>query len=99
MREWRYSVRYLFIGKLAAIFLGFIDITHDADLFVDRNPKNCRALIAALTKLEFDLTSEQTIDIERATDIVTIRNGPVEVDLVFAPRGLGDFEGSKSRKG
>ncbi len=35
-----YQVRYLFIGKSAAIILGFPDTTQDADLFVERSPEN-----------------------------------------------------------
>jgi uncharacterized protein (DUF1330 family) len=36
----RHGVRYLFIGKSAAILLGFPDTTQDADLFVDRGEAN-----------------------------------------------------------
>ena len=52
----RHGVRYLFIGKSGAILLGFPDTTQDADLFVDRSPENCRALVAAMRELGFDLT-------------------------------------------
>src|SRR4051794_12381173 len=36
----RWGVRYLFIGKSAAILLGFPDTTQDADLFPQRSPEN-----------------------------------------------------------
>ena len=52
----RHGVRYLFIGKAAAVLLGFPDTTQDADLFVDRSPQNGRALVAALRELGFALT-------------------------------------------
>ena len=42
----RHGVRYLFIGKSGAILLGFPDTTQDADLFVEKEPGNARALTA-----------------------------------------------------
>jgi len=48
-----HGVRYLFIGKSGAILLGFPDTTQDADLFVDKSPANCAALVAALQALGF----------------------------------------------
>jgi len=59
------QVRYLFIGKSAAIILGFPDTTQDADLFIDRSPENGRRLTAALLDLGFELTSRQAEEIER----------------------------------
>ena len=47
----RHGVRYLFLGKSGAILLGFPDTTQDADLFVDRTPANCAALVRALREL------------------------------------------------
>src|SRR5712672_4640072 len=55
----RHNVRYLFIGKSGAILLGFPDTTQDADLFVDKSPANCSALVAALRTLRFALTEAQ----------------------------------------
>ena len=43
-----HEVRYLFIGKGAAIIQGFVDTTQDADLFVDKSPENAERLISAL---------------------------------------------------
>lgn len=47
----RLGVRYLFIGKSGAILLGYPDTTQDADVFVERSPANCSALLAALREL------------------------------------------------
>ncbi len=94
----RYSVRYLFIGKSGAILLGFPDTTQDADLFVDRTPANGRALATALTDLGFSLTSEQAQDIERGRDFVQLKNGPFDLDLVFAPDGIERFEDAWERR-
>ena len=88
----RRGVRYLFIGKSGAVLLGFPDTTQDADLFVDRNPENCRALISALRELGFPLTDQQAAEIERGKDFVQLRSGPFDLDLVFAPDGIERFE-------
>jgi hypothetical protein len=88
----RHGVRYLFIGKSGAILLGFPDTTQDADLFVDRGEGNGIALVAALRELAFVLTSEQAAEIERGKDFVQLKNGPFDLDLVFAPDGIEGFE-------
>jgi len=88
----RHGVRYLFIGKSGAILLGFPDTTQDADLFVERSPENGRALTAALRELSFDLTEDEASDIERGKDFIQLRNGPFDLDLVFAPDGIERFE-------
>jgi hypothetical protein len=93
----RHSVRYLFIGKSGAILLGFPDTTQDADLFVDRSPDNCRALVAALRELGFGLIDNQASDIERGKDFVQLKNGPFDLDLVFAPDGIERFEDAWQR--
>jgi hypothetical protein len=88
----RHRVRYLFIGKSAAILLGFPDTTQDADLFVEKSPENGRATVAALSELGFALSDEQAEHIERGKDFVQIKSGPFDVDLVFAPDGIERFE-------
>ena len=88
----RHDVRYLFIGKSGAILLGFPDTTQDADLFVERSPENGRALTAALRELSFDLTEDEASDIERGKDFIQLRNGPFDLDIVFAPDGIERFE-------
>jgi|ERR1044071_8408977 len=93
----RHGVRYLFIGKSGAILLGFPDTTQDADLFVDNNFNNNRALVAALRELGFDLTSEEQREIERGKDFVQLRSGPFDLDLVFAPDGIEKFDDAWKR--
>jgi hypothetical protein len=95
----RHYVRYLFIGKSGAILLGFPDTTQDADLFVDRSPENGRALAAALRELGFALTTEQSADLEHGKDFVQLKNGPFDLDLVFAPDGIDHFEDAWRRGG
>src|SRR2546426_6263849 len=93
----RHQVRYLFIGKSGAILLGFPDTTQDADLFVDRSVDNGRALVIALRELGFDLSDNQAAEIERGKDFVQLRNGPFDLDLIFAPDGIERFEDAWKR--
>ncbi len=94
----RHGVRYLFIGKSGAILLGYPDTTQDADLFVERSPENGRALVAALRELGFALTDTQAAEIVRGKDFVQIKNGPFDLDLVFAPDGIERFEDAWERR-
>lgn len=94
----RRGVRYLFIGKSGAILLGFPDTTQEAVLFVDRSPENGRALAAALIDLGFALTPDQAADIERGKDFVQLKNGPFDLDLVFAPDGIERFDDAWARR-
>lgn len=94
----RHGVRYLFIGKAGAILLGFPDTTQDVDIFVERTPRNGRAVVAALRELGFALTDEQASDIERGKDFVQLKNGPFDVDLVFAPDGIERFSDAWQRR-
>ncbi len=87
----RRGIRYLFIGKSGAILLGFPDTTQDADLFVEKTPENCAALVAALRELGFGLTNRQAAEVELGKDFIQLRNGPFDLDLVFAPDGIERF--------
>ncbi|MGO9202732.1 MAG: hypothetical protein ACLQM8_19600 [Limisphaerales bacterium] len=94
----RHGVRYLFLGKSGAILLGFPDTTQDADLFVERTPENGQALVQALRQLGFALRDEQAADILRGKDFVQLKNGPFDLDLVFAPDGIERFEDAWRRR-
>jgi hypothetical protein len=94
----RHAVRYLFIGKSGAILLGYPDTTQDADLFLQKSPENGRAVVAALRDLAFDLTSAEASELERGKDFVQLRNGPFDLDLVFAPDGIERFEDAWDRR-
>ena len=94
----RHGVRYLFIGKSGAILLGFADTTQDADVFPERSPENGRALARALVELGFDLTAEQSAEIERGKDFIQLKNGPFDLDLIFAPDGIEQFEDAWRRR-
>jgi hypothetical protein len=88
----RHDCRYLFIGKSAAILLGFPDTTQDADLFVDKSERNGESLVAALREIGFAINDEQALQIRSGKDFVQLKNGPFDLDLVFAPDGIERFE-------
>lgn len=94
----RHGVRYLFIGKSGAILLGYPDTTQDADLFLDKVPANARAAVAALTDLGFSLSEVEAGEIGQGKDFVQLRNGPFDVDLVFAPDGIERFDDAWRRR-
>lgn len=93
----RHGVRYLFIGKGGAVLLGFPDTTQDADLFVEKSPENGRALVEALIELGFEIPDELAEEIRRGKDFVQLKNGPFDIDLVFAPDGIERFSDAWSR--
>jgi hypothetical protein len=93
-----HGVRYLFIGKSGAILLGFPDTTQDADLFVEKSPANCSALVAGLRALGFALTELEAAEILRGKDFVQLKNGPFDLDLVFAPDGIERFDDAWTRR-
>jgi hypothetical protein len=87
----RHGVRYLFLGKSGAILLGFPDTTQDADLFVEKSPANGEAIQRALLELGFALTDSEVADLRRGKDFIQLKNGPFDLDLVFAPDGINSF--------
>jgi hypothetical protein len=94
----RLGIRYLFLGKSGAILLGFPDTTQDADLFVEKTPENCAALVTALRQLGFDLKEAQAAEVARGKDFIQLKNGPFDLDLVFAPDGIEHFSDAWQRR-
>lgn len=94
----RHSCRYLFLGKSGAVLLGFPDTTQDADLFVERTPSNCKSVVTALREVGFVLSPAQASEIERGKDFVQLKNGPFDLDLIFAPDGIERFEDAWARR-
>ena len=93
-----HGVRYLFIGKSGAILHGYPDTTQDADLFVEKTRANGVALVAALRGLGFEIGEQQAADIVTGKDLVQLKNGPFDVDLVFAPDGIERFADAYARR-
>jgi hypothetical protein len=92
------GVRYLFLGKSAAILLGFPDTTQDADLYVDKSIENGEAILRALTQLGFTLDENRSAEIRRGKDFIQLKNGPFDIDIIFAPDGIEHFEDAWARR-
>jgi hypothetical protein len=93
----RYGVDYMFIGKSGAILLGYPGTTQDVDVFPRKDVENGRKIVAALTDLGFDINDAVKGEIVRCKDFVQIKNGPFDIDLVFAPDGIESYDEAKAR--
>jgi hypothetical protein len=93
----RHKVRYLFLGRSGAILLGFPDTTQDADLYLDKTLDNGRAAVVALRELGFHLPTDLAAQIEKGKDFVQLKDGPFDLDLIFAPDGIERFEDAWGR--
>jgi hypothetical protein len=91
------KVEYLFIGKSGAVLLGFPGTTQDVDVFPNRSPENGMRIVQALRKLGFTIGSELEREIVTGKDFVQIKEGPFDVDLVFAPDGMPSFQAARAR--
>lgn len=94
----RHQISYLFIGKSGAVLLGYPDTTQDADLFVEKNAANCERLVRALLELGFQLTDRQAQEVRRGKGFIQLKNGPFDLDLIFAPDGIERFEDAWKRR-
>ena len=93
----KHDVDYMFIGKSGAILLGYPGTTQDVDVFPRKDLGNGRRIVAALIELGFPMNEELEADIVRGKDFVQIKNGPFDIDLVFAPDGIENYDEAKSR--
>ena len=93
----RHGVRYLFFGKSGAILLGFSDTTQDVDLYVQKESANAEKLAAALSELGFRLAEKEQDEVRQGKDFIQLRNGPFDLDLIFAPDGVERFEDAWKR--
>ena len=94
----RHVVRYLFIGKSGAILLGYPDTTQDADLFLEKSTANGEAAVLALRDLGFEMTEDQAAEVRRGKDFIQLKSGPFDLDLVFAPDGIENFDAAWRRR-
>lgn len=93
----RHDVEHLFLGKMAAILQGYPDTTQDADLFVEKTGENGERLTRALRELGFRLGETEEADIRQGRDFIQLKNGPFDLDLVFAPDGIERYEDARRR--
>ena len=87
----------MFIGKSGAILLGYPGTTQDVVVFPRKDVENGRKIVAALTDLGFDNNDAVKGEIVRCKDFVQIKNGPFDIDLVFAPDGIESYDEAKAR--
>jgi hypothetical protein len=92
------GVKYLFIGKGAAILYGYPGTTQDIDIFPQKSEKNCKNLIMALKEIGFHLDNILEDAILQGRDFIQIRGGPVPLDIIFAPDGINSFESAEKNK-
>ncbi len=94
----KFGVRYLFLGKSGAVLLGFPDTTQDVDVFVEKSIANGQNLVFALQELGFELTERQISHVQTGQDFVQLKNGPFDLDLIFAPDGIETFSEAWNRQ-
>ena len=94
----RHGVRYLFIGKSGAILHGYPDTTQDADLYVEKRRENGVALVAALRGIGFTIEERHADEMVAGKDFVQLKDGPFDIDLVFAPDGIERFADAYARR-
>lgn len=92
-----HHVDYMFIGKSGAILLGYPGTTQDVDVYPRRDEQNGKQIVTALRELGFEVNEMLEQEIVRGKDFVQIKEGPFDIDLVFAPDGIQDYEEAKSR--
>ena len=94
----KHSVEFLFIGKSGAIILGYPAATQDVDIFPEKSVENGQRLVTALRELEFAVDDETSAQIIKGVDFVQLKQGPFDLDLVFAPDGIQSFAEAKKRR-
>jgi hypothetical protein len=67
-------------------------------LFVEKTPANGAALVTALRELGFSLTDPQAAEVARGKDFIQLKNGPFDLDLIFAPDGIECFADAWQRR-
>jgi hypothetical protein len=92
-----HEVDYMFIGKSGAILLGYPGTTQGVDVYPRKDPVNGKRIILALKELGFELDPNVTDEIVRGKDVVQLKSGPFDIDLVFAPDGIDSYEAAKRR--
>ena len=91
------GVDYLFIGKSGAILLGYPGTTQDVDVFPAKSVENGKRIVESLAELGFMLDENSQSEIIRGKDFVQLKDGPFDLDLIFAPDGIESFAQAKAR--
>ena len=91
------GVDYLFIGKGGAIILGFPGTTQDVDVFPAKDPDNGQRLVTTVRQLGFTIDDTVERDIIAGKDFIQLTDGPFDLDIVFAPDGIENYDEAKRR--
>lgn len=94
----RHDVDFLFIGKSAAILLGYPGATQDVDIFPRKSRENGERILKALADLGFEVPEKSIDHILNGFDFVQLSNGPFDLDIVFAPDGIENFDDAFARR-
>lgn len=65
---------------------------------MEKDPNNCTRLVAALGELGFVLNEPQASEVARGKDFIQLKNGPFDLDLIFAPDGIEHFADAWNRR-
>src|SRR5205807_6828583 len=76
---------------------GYPGTTQDVDVFPRKNTENGRRIVSALIELGFHLDNTMEADIIGGKDFIQIKNGPFDIDLVFAPDGIESYDEARAR--
>lgn len=93
----KHGVDYMFIGKSGAILLGYPGTTQDVVVFPRKSEENGRRIVAALRDIDFAIDEGLEQEITRGKDLVQVKTGPFDIDLVFAPDGIENYDEAKQR--
>lgn len=91
------GVDYLFIGKSGAIRLGYPGTTQDVDVFPAKSVENVQRIVKALLAMGFIVDDNAQAEITRGKVFVQLKDGPFDLDLIFAPDGIESFAEAKAR--
>lgn len=80
-----------------AILLGYPGTTQDVDIYPRKDPENGIRIVAGLRDLGFLIDDKLKEEIISGKVFVQIKSGPFDIDLVFAPDGIENYEKAKSR--
>jgi hypothetical protein len=94
----KHKIKYLFIGKGAAVLYGYPGTTQDIDIFPEKTETNCKNLLDGLKELGFEMDKQLEQAIISGKDFIQIRGGPIPLDLVFAPDGIESFNRAEIRR-
>lgn len=65
---------------------------------MDKHRENCERLAESLLELGFLLTADEQSENGRGKNLIQLRDGPFDLDLIFAPDGIETFKDAWARR-